>query len=187
MPPVTLFAEPELARKTARNFRNAGLVFAALGAFAVLVPTVATVVVEQLIAWLLVLWGLAGLMFARSFRGFSEWRIVAGAFFVVLLAGLWFVFFPGGGASFMTIMLAVVFLLEGILSILLGLRMSGQLANWGWIVFSGASAFVLGLIILFSWPETARWVVGFLVGLNFLTTGMSLLFVSRAVKVNFKR
>ena len=50
MPPVTLSVEPELAHKTARNFRNAGLVFAALGAFAVLVPTVATVVVEQLIA-----------------------------------------------------------------------------------------------------------------------------------------
>lgn len=167
-----------------QSFRTAGLVFAGLGVLAMLLPNVATVVVEQLVAWVLVLWGAAGLFFARSFRAFSEWRIVAIGFACVLAAGLWFLFFPGAGATFMTAVLVVTFLLEGVLTILLGLRMSGQIANWVWMVASGASAFVLGLIVLMQWPQDTGWLIGFMVGLNFLTTGIALLVMSRTTKEN---
>ncbi|MGB3243051.1 MAG: DUF308 domain-containing protein [Sulfitobacter sp.] len=166
--------------KLHRSFRNVGIVFAVLGAIAVLVPTVATIVVEQLIGWLLLAWGIAGLFFARSFKAFSEWKMVAGGFLVVTLLGVFFLLFPGVGASVMTAFLVVAFIIEGILSILMGLRMSGQLGNWQWIIVSGVSAFILGIIILLQWPATTQWVLGFLVGLNFLTTGISMMFVSRA-------
>jgi len=166
-----------------RGFRNIGLIFAALGVLAIVAPAIATVVVELLIAWILVLWGVAGILFARSFRAFSEWRIMAAGFVAVLLLGLWFLFVPGVGASFMTVLLIVAFLVEGALSILLGLRMSGQLPNWPWIVFSGACAFVLGLIVLFQWPQTTGWVIGFMVGLNFLSTGISMLVIARALRI----
>ncbi len=76
------------------SFRNVGLIFAVLGLAAILAPAVATLVVEQMVAWLLVFWGIAGLIFARSLREISEWRIVALVFAVVLVAGLVFVVFP---------------------------------------------------------------------------------------------
>jgi uncharacterized membrane protein HdeD (DUF308 family) len=164
------------------GFRTIGIIFAVLGALAIMLPVVATVVIEQLIAWILIFWGVAGLMFAYNFRPLAEWRIVAMIFAAVLAAGLGFVVFPGAGASFLTIMLIIVFLLEGVISILLGLRMSGQLGGWGWIIFSGTCSFVLGLVILMQWPDTAKWVLGFLVGLNFLSTGLSLLLIARTAR-----
>lgn len=163
-----------------RSFRNVGLVFSALGVAAILAPAVATLVVEQLVAWLLVFWGIAGLIFARSFREIPEWRIIALFFAAVLIAALAFVFFPGRGAAFLTAVIVIVFLLEGALSILLGLRLSGQVPNWRWVIASGVSAFVLGAIILVQWPIASTWVLGFLTGLNFLSTGISMLLISRS-------
>ncbi len=162
------------------SFRNVGLVFAALGVAAILAPAVATLVVEQLVAWLLVFWGIAGLVFARSLRGVSERRIVAIFFAVVLVVGLGFVLLPGRGAAFITGVMVVVFLLEGALSILLGLRLSGQVPSWRWVIVSGVCAFALGLVILVQWPTTSTWVLGFLTGLNFLSTGISMFLMSRA-------
>jgi uncharacterized membrane protein HdeD (DUF308 family) len=162
------------------SFRNVGLIFAVLGLAAILAPAVATLVVEQMVAWLLVFWGFAGLIFARSLREISEWRIVALVFAVVLVAGLVFVVFPGRGAAFLTALVIIVFLLDGALSILLGLRLSGVVPRWRWVVASGVCAFVLGAIILAQWPTTATWVLGFLVGLNFLSTGLSMFVLSRA-------
>tara|TARA_R110000764_G_scaffold1267_3_gene4951 strand:- start:4086 stop:4622 length:537 start_codon:yes stop_codon:yes gene_type:complete len=177
-----MLSRPNTPTSPARSFRTVGIVFAGLGAFAILVPAAATVIVEQLVAWLMLFWGVAGLLFARSFRAFSEWKIVAAGFAVVALIGLFFVIYPGTGAAFMTAILIAVFLMEGILSILLGLRMSGQVAHWQWIVASGACSFILGAVILSQWPQTTNWVVGFLVGLNFLSTGIAMLLVSRAAR-----
>lgn len=165
-------------------FRTVGIGFIVLGVLAMLAPVIATLVVEQLVAWLLVIWGIGGFMFAYSFREVSEWKFMAAGFAAVLAIGLWFVFFPEAGAAFMTGFLIFTFLLEGALSILLGLRLSGQLANWRWVVGSGVCAVILGIIILAQWPETAQWVIGFLTGLNFLSTGLTLLLISRATHVN---
>lgn len=173
---------PTALSRSARSFRTVGIVFAGLGVLAMLIPAAATVIVEQLVAWLMLFWGVAGLLFARSFKAFSEWKIVAAGFAVVALIGLFFVVYPGTGAAVMTAILIAVFLMEGILSILLGLRMSGQVAHWQWVVASGACSFILGAVILSQWPQTANWVVGFLVGLNFLSTGLAMLLLSRAAR-----
>ncbi|WP_323036420.1 HdeD family acid-resistance protein [Pararhodobacter sp.] len=161
------------------SFRNVGLLFAGLGVAAIAAPAVATLIVEQLVAWLLVFWGLAGIAFALSFRAYSEWRIVAVVFASVLIAGLIFVVFPGRGAALLTGLMVVVFLIEGVLSILLGLRLSGQIPRWRWVIASGACAFLLGVSILVQWPTTSTWVLGFLAGLNFLSTGLAMFMLSR--------
>lgn len=162
------------------GFRNVGLVFASLGVAAIVAPAVATLIVEQLVAWLLVAWGLAGIAFALSFRAYSEWRIVAAVFASVLIAGLIFVVFPGRGVALLTGLMVVAFLLEGTLSILLGLRLSGRIPRWRWVIASGVCAFLLGVAILVQWPATSTWVLGLLAGLNFLSTGLAMLMLSWA-------
>lgn len=162
------------------SFRNVGLVFATLGVVAILAPVVATLVIEQLVAWLLVFWGIAGLVFALSFRAVSEWRIMMLFFAAVLIMGFTFVFSPGRGAAFITGIIVIVFLLDGALSIFLGLRLSGQLPSWRWSIASGVSAVILGAVILVQWPTTSTWILGFLIGLNFLSTGVSMFLMSRS-------
>jgi uncharacterized membrane protein HdeD (DUF308 family) len=162
------------------SFRNLGLGFAALGVAAILAPVVATLVVEQLVAWLFVFWGLAGLASANSFRAIFDWRIVTLFFAAVLIIGLSFVFFPDRGAAFITGFIVIAFLLDGALSITFGLRLRNQISSWRWIIASGASAVILGAVILVQWPTTSTWVLGFLIGVNFLSTGISMLLMSRS-------
>jgi uncharacterized membrane protein HdeD (DUF308 family) len=124
-----------------RGFRLTGIVFAALGALAIIAPTMATPVAEQPFAWLLVLCAIAGVIFAAGFRAFSEWRLLAAGFVAVLLTGIACVLLAAAGAAVVTGVLISVFLLEGVLSILLGLRPSGHVDDWRWIIFNGVCSF----------------------------------------------
>ena len=161
-----------------------GLVFILLGAVAILLPTWATLASELLIAWMLVLWGAVGLWFAWEIRPAKEWRYAGVMFGMTLILGLVFSLFPGVGVRVLTIILMMVFLLEGIISVLLGLRLSAQFKNWGWMVFSGTFSLIVGVVILMGWPETAVWTIGLLLGANFLSTGLSLVMLGKVAKDN---
>ncbi|MCB1369240.1 MAG: DUF308 domain-containing protein [Rhodobacteraceae bacterium] len=167
-----------------KRLMTIGIVFAVIGFVAILLPALATLAAELLIAWMLVLWGAAGLWFAWEMRPEREWLYAVGAFGIALLLGLVFLMFPRVGIETMTILMMIVFLMEGVVSILLGLRLSGQMRNWGWLALSGVSSLAIGLIILIGWPGTAAWTLGLLLGINFLTTGISLVMLGKAAKDN---
>ncbi|WP_415184513.1 HdeD family acid-resistance protein [Phaeovulum sp.] len=165
-----------------KRLTHIGIVFAAIGLLAILLPGWATLAGEILIAWMLLLWGVVGLWFAWEMRPAKEWFYGAILFGLTLLLGLVFLLFPGVGIATLTIVMIIVFLMEGIVSILLGLRISGHLRSWGWMVFSGICSLIVGAIILFGWPETAVWTLGLLLGVNFLSSGLSLIMLGKNVK-----
>lgn len=171
---------PFLRHSIAKRFMRIGVVFVVIGAIAIFVPAWATLAGELLIAWMLSLWGAAGLWFAWEMRFAQEGRYAAVAFGVTFLLGLLFLLFPSVGVETLTVVMIVVFLMEGIVSILLRLRMSAGLHNWGWMIFSGVCSLIVGAIILADWPQTAMWTLGLLLGLNFLSTGASLLMLASA-------
>ncbi len=178
--PMRAIRKPEFRKR----LTAIGIVFAVIGLLAILLPALATLAAELLIAWMLVLWGAVGLWFAWEMRPEREWRYAAGAFGITLLLGVVFLLFPRAGIETMTILMMIVFLMEGVVSILLGLRLSGQLRNWGWMAFSGVCSLIVGLIILLGWPGTAAWALGLLMGVNFLTTGISLVMLGKTAKEN---
>ena len=159
-----------------------GAIFIGIGALAIALPGWATLAGELLIAWMLALWGAAGLWFAWEMRPAREWRYGAVTFGITLLLGVVFLLFPGTGIETLTIVLIGVFLMEGIVSILLGLRLSGQTRHWGWMALSGVCSLIVGFIILMGWPETAVWTLGLLLGINFLSTGFSLIILGASAK-----
>nr|WP_298411799.1 DUF308 domain-containing protein [uncultured Halomonas sp.] len=165
-----------------KRLMGIGIVFAIIGALVIVLPVWATLAGESMVAWLMALWGAAGLWFACEMCPAREWRYAAAAFGVTLLLGLAFLLFPGVGIAALTIVMMLVFLMEGVISILLGLRMSGHLRHWGWMIFNGACSLIVGLVILIGWPETAVWTLGLLLGVNFLSTGLSLIMLAKAAK-----
>lgn len=182
MPTAAVPSSPELSHQIRLGMATAGAVFIAIGLAALVVPQISTIVVEQVVAWLLVVWGGMGIAFAASFRDVSGWIAMAAGFVLVLLAGVAFLLFPVAGAEIMTAVLVVVFLLEGALQILVGLRTGSQMRRSGWLIASGAASFVLGAVLLIQWPVASAWVIGFLTGLNFLTTGLALMVAARRVR-----
>jgi uncharacterized membrane protein/uncharacterized membrane protein HdeD (DUF308 family) len=139
------------------------------------VPAAATLAVTLLVAATLLFWGGLGVWMSLSLRDLPEWKLSAAAFGLVAALGLAFLVFPGVGAEVMTLFVVAGFLIEGVFSILFALRLSGRASGWGWMAASGAAALVLGLVVLIGWPDTATWLLGLLIGVNFLTTGAALL------------
>jgi uncharacterized membrane protein HdeD (DUF308 family) len=157
--------------------------FTALGIVSILAPAAATFAATILVASTMVIWGLLGVWMSLSMRRFPEWRFSALAFGAVAGFGLVFLAFPAIGIEAMTLFLVASFLVEGIVSVAFGLRMSGNTGRWGWMTASGFASLVLGFLVLLGWPATASWLLGLLFGVNFLTTGVALFLVRGASKV----
>jgi uncharacterized membrane protein HdeD (DUF308 family) len=153
-----------------------------LGVVAIALPVWATLAVEQVIAALLLVWGVAGIGFALSMRPLSEWLFTAVTFAIILVIGVLFLIFPQDGVTTLTVILIAAFLIEGVMSILFALRLRETMPQWGWMLFSGLAALGLGLVALSGWPGTEAWTLGLLVGLNFLTSGASLIALAVALK-----
>lgn len=172
--------QPSMERASPKKLRTAGIILSVLGALAILLPSVATLGAEVLVAWLLTLWGAVGLWCSWSIRPAPEWRFGVAAFGLLFAAGVALVLFPLAGIAALTVLMMLSFLMEGILSILFALRSSAHVPNWGWLVFSGVCSFAAGFVILFGWPWTASWTLGLMLGLNFLSTGVSLVMLANA-------
>ena len=157
-----------------------GIAFAVAGVAAILLPGAAAIAAELLIAWSLLFWGILGLGFAWALRPHPQWKAVGLLFALVLLLGMVLVVSPFAGIRFLTILLIATFLMEGVLSVSLGLRLGSDMPGRGWLIGSGICAFVLGCLTLIGWPSSAAWLLGTVVGVNFLTTGVALIFISRA-------
>jgi len=56
-----------------------------------------------------------------------------------------------------------------------------RLPAWGWMLVSGIAGIVLGLLVLAGWPTAGVWVLGVLVGLNLVFTGISELMIGLAI------
>jgi len=79
------------------------------------------------------------------------------------------------GMLALTLMLAAVFLAEGIYSVILGIKLRGRHPAWGWVVSNGVIAMILGGMLLAKFPSDSAWAVGLLFGINVLFLGVSMI------------
>ena len=153
-----------------------GLVLLALGIAAIVVPPLATVAVEVLIGWVVLLSGIVGLLStlrARSAPGFG-WSLLSAV--VGIVAGVVLLTWPLSGAVSLTVILTAFLALEGVLSIFFALdhrrEMSGR---WSFMLASGLVDLVLAGLIFVGLPDTAAWAIGLLVGINLVFGGFALI------------
>lgn len=56
------------------------------------------------------------------------------------------------------------------------------LAGWVGMLLSGIASAVLAVVIVAGWPGVSAIALGILLGVNFLSTGLAYMFVSRVLK-----
>jgi uncharacterized membrane protein HdeD (DUF308 family) len=159
-----------------RLFLIEGVVLLILGLLAIILPRVATIALELLLGWLLLISGLIGLVTTLRMRSAPGvgWAMVSA--FLGIAVGLILLWWPISGAVTMALILTVFFLIEGIASILYALDHKRQSSGrWGWMLFSGVLDLVLAGIIFVGLPGTAAWAIGLLVGVNLLFGGSALI------------
>jgi uncharacterized membrane protein HdeD (DUF308 family) len=152
-----------------------------LGMLAVGSPFIAAVAVNVVIAWLVVLAGVVHLTVAFHTREAVSliWRVLVGLAYVC--SGVFLIARPAVGVASLTLVLASLFLVEGILNIVLFFRMRSSRGS-SWVLIDGIITLLLGLLIYAQWPSSSAWAIGTLVGVSMIISGVTRVMMSLAVR-----
>ena len=160
-------------------FLALGILLIGVGVAAIVFPLLSTIATKIALGWLFLVAGAVIVVHAFSIK---QWRgfilgLLVGALYVV--AGGWLAFFPFTGIITLTILLAALFLAEGVLEVIMAVRVRPH-EGWGWLMLSGLVAIAVGVMIAAELPTSAAWAVGLLTGINLLSTGVSFVVLALA-------
>ena len=182
------FEEVSMAQQPSGVVRQAstlsilwGVALIILGMLAVGSPFIAAVAVNVVIAWLIVLAGVVHLTVAFHKReaGSLIWRLLVGLAYVCF--GVYLIARPAVGVASLTLVLASLFLLEGILNLALFFR-ARPLRGSSWVLIDGIITLLLGLMIYAQWPSSSAWAIGTLVGVSMIISGVTRVMLSLSVR-----
>jgi uncharacterized membrane protein HdeD (DUF308 family) len=159
------------------------LLMIVLGVFAIGAPVVATIAVQLMLGWLLVIGGIAQGIHAFMVQRWGGFLLQLLSAALYLVIGILLLVNPVEGALALTIVLAVYLIVEGIFKIVMALRVRDH-RGWGWVLASGVLSLVLGVMIWAQWPAAGLWVIGLLVGIQLLFTGWSMLMLALAARAH---
>ena len=158
-----------------------GVLLIVFGVVAVGAPLLAAVAVNALVGWLIVLAGIVHLMLAFRVHGAGSviWKLLVGIAYVCF--GTYVILHPVLGIASLTLILASLFLIEGILDIILYVKMR-PIHGSSWVLIDGIVTLLLGLLIYMQWPSSSAWAIGTLVGISLIFSGVARVGMSMAVR-----
>lgn len=172
----------ETIRKWRFLYTLEGIFFILLGIAALIAPFIFTLSFELVIGCLLILGGII-----QAFRSLQQ-GIETSGFWLTFLAsllsvvcGIFLLARPLQGIIALTLLLGIFFFFDGASKIWLWFAAKGA-SYRNLFLFSGILSLLIGCIIYFGLPGSAFWVIGILVGVNLLMTGISQLIVLHQAK-----
>lgn len=147
------------------------------GLFAIIIPPLAGIAATLLIAWLLEFCGVAHLFFCWNRRGVGGVLLEFLVGVLYLAVGIYILINPVAGLTSLTIVLAFYLFMEAVLEFILALNL-GKLKAAGWLWADGVVDLILAVMIWRTWPLSAVWAIGTLVGIGILFTAFTRLMLS---------
>jgi uncharacterized membrane protein HdeD (DUF308 family) len=157
-----------------KGIRNTGIVLVVLGALALIVPMAAALAIELILGWLLLLAGITQVIHALRSKGSQRFWWEAGIGILYCLVAYSLLMDPMQGLITLTLLLTILFIAEGIFKIILAWQLRPA-STWPWLLVSGLLSCALGMIILSNISGNASWVLGIMVGINFVFAGWALI------------
>lgn len=151
------------------------------GVLAIVIPPVAGLTVLLVVAWLLMFSGVFHFVFAWHTRtaGAMIWELLLGVLY--LGVGVYALLHPAAGLASLTLLLAAYLFAEGVLELVLSFRLR-PMRGAGWLLLDGIVTLILGILIWRTWPSSSEWVLGTLVGISMLFSGVSRLGIALAAR-----
>ncbi len=117
----------------------------------------------------------------------SFWAGKWSAFLVQLLVGIFYVIAgmairdtPVEATAVMTLFIAAFFMVAGIFRAVAALV--DRFPQWGWALLNGIVTFMAGVIIYDTFPDSALWAIGVLIGLELLFNGWTWVMLALAIR-----
>lgn len=154
-----------------------GALLVILGVVAIAQPAVSTIFAETWFALILASAGATKLVYGFQTRneGGLVWKLLLGVLYIA--TGVMLFVYPLTGILTLTLLLGGFLLTEGVFELILAFRLRPQ-QNWTWSLVNGIVTLVLGGMVWFQWPFNAPWLIGTLVGVSVLFTGISRVMLS---------
>jgi uncharacterized membrane protein HdeD (DUF308 family) len=166
-----------------------GILLLVLGVLALIFPVIASAWITVVLALAFLVGGIIGWVngltrSSRLSKVHCFWRLVVSTLFVV--TGGWIIQQFSAGlvpaatqVAALAFAIGIVFLVEGVVAMIVALSHT-RMAGWGWGLANGIVTFILGLIIVTMKGGALLSVIGILVGISFLFSGIDLLLFSAA-------
>jgi uncharacterized membrane protein HdeD (DUF308 family) len=148
-----------------------GIALIVLGALAICYTTFSTLLSVIMLGVVISVGGVFIIIDTFSFW----WRKWSG-FFLHLLMGILYlvvgymlIYGPVAASVSITLILAIFYIVLGVFRIVTSLSL--RTPRWGWNLFNGIIALLLGLLIFEQWPMSGLYIIGLFVGIDLLFTG----------------
>ncbi|MDZ8225740.1 HdeD family acid-resistance protein [Nostoc sp. ChiVER01] len=164
-------------KKNVNGSLISGVILSILGVIAIAAPSLSTLFAETWIAVILIFAGFTKLVYATQTRhqGGFLWKLLLSGLYIA--TGIMLFVYPSTGILTLTLLLGSFLLAEGTFELILAFKLRPQ-ENWTWILGDGIITLVLGAMIWFQWPFNAPWLLGTLVGVSIIFTGVSRVMLS---------
>jgi len=123
----------------------------------------------------------AGLLQLVQAFGCKGWKGMLAHVMIALLyvaAGMLILIDPLLASSLLTLVLAGILIVVGLVRIIMALQVRGMAAGWYWALLSGLVSILLGGMIIAKWPASGLWVIGLFVAIELIFSGWSYVFLA---------
>ncbi|HEY2712844.1 MAG TPA: DUF308 domain-containing protein [Chthoniobacterales bacterium] len=156
-----------------------GVLMIICGLLAICLPLTSSLGLVLVLAWVILFAGVWHLIFAfhRHSAGGVLWQVLLAILYGA--AGFYILMNPLPSVLTLTLVLAVFLTFEGILELVFYFQIQ-QRTQAGWVLFDGIVTLILGMLIWLRWPSSSVWVIGTLVGISLIFSGVARLMLSFA-------
>jgi uncharacterized membrane protein HdeD (DUF308 family) len=158
-----------------------GVLLILFGIVAIGSPLLAAVAVNALIAWLIIFAGVVHLVVAFHAHGAGSllWKLLVGVAYIAF--GGYLLLHPLLGVASLTLVLASLFFIEGVLDVVLYFNLRPA-RGAGWVLLDGLVTLLLASFIGFHWPSSSAWAIGTLVGVSMIMSGVARVMMSLGIR-----
>lgn len=113
-----------------------------------------------------------------------HWRGIVGHALIAILyimGGGLVIYDPFLASALITGLLAWVLIIIGITRLIMAIVLRHS-AGWGWLLFAGLTAIVLGILILVHWPYSAMWIIGMFISIELIVDGWTYIFLALGMR-----
>ena len=164
--------------------KNSGLTIAIgvlvllMGFLAMGSPLIAGLSVSLMVGTMLIIGGIAQLLFAIK-SGSGIFTIIIAV--LMAIVGVYMSMNPAAALASLTIFLAAYLIVSGIFEALLAFQVKPA-KGWGWELFNGIISLLLGAMIWNQFPISGAWAIGILFGVKLLFSGWTLIMFGLAAR-----
>lgn len=163
------------------SFLLLGLALTLMGVLAIALPVVSSLATSLTVGLLLAVGGVTHAVQAfwtRDWQGFL-WNLALGI--IQIVGGALIYMQPFAGAVAITMLVAVVLLVQGATQSALAFRVRPH-DGWGWLLLSGLVAILVGVLLATHLPAASLSTPGIMVGIALIFSGMAYLAIALAAR-----